>query len=255
MVFHGTKEEGKELASNRKVLYSDLDLNRHLNNSKYIEGCPSDEEVLAKLREDEKTKKALGESKVETLTTENYTIRWYVVKYHDDGWHIDGVLQEKTTENTPEPTNPDKEPGTNPGGGSTPGGTNPGGSTTPGGDSGTVVIPDDETPLAPGPDNDADTPSDNEESDSSNDDNDGITEIEDEDTPLSDGTDIEDEDVPLSDGSDLDDAETIIEDEDTPLSDNPLTGDSVSVLWAVLAVMAAMGLLVVFVAGKRKKED
>ena len=61
--------------------------------------------------------------------------------------------------------------------------------------------------------------------------------------------------MPLSDGSDLDDAETIIEDEDTPLSDNPLTGDSVSVLWAVLAVMAAMGLLVVFVAGKRKKED
>lgn len=30
-------EEGKELISNRKVLYSDLDLNRHLNNSKYIE--------------------------------------------------------------------------------------------------------------------------------------------------------------------------------------------------------------------------
>ena len=233
-----------------------------LGNADYIADCPADKDVFANLQKDDKTSKKFAELNINvaTLTEKNYDIYWYVVKYDTaDGWHVDGILHKKTTNpgTNPEPTNPEPtnpEP-TNPGGGSTPGGTNPGGSTTPGGDSGTVVIPDDETPLAPGPDNDADTPSDNEESDSSNDDNDGITEIEDEDTPLSDGTDIEDEDVPLSDGSDLDDAETIIEDEDTPLSDNPLTGDSVSVLWAVLAVMAAMGLLVVFVAGKRKKED
>ena len=231
-----------------------------LGKADYIADCPADSDVFANLQNDVKTLNKFAELNIDvtTLTADNYDIYWYVVKYDTaDGWHVDGILHKKTTNpgTNPEPTNPDKEPGTTPGGGSTPGGTNPGGSTTPGGDSGTVVIPDDETPLAPGPDNDADTPSDNEESDSSNDDNDGITEIEDEDTPLSDGTDIEDEDVPLSDGSDLDDAETIIEDEDTPLSDNPLTGDSVSVLWAVLAVMAAMGLLVVFVAGKRKKED
>ena len=231
-----------------------------LGNADYIADCPADKDVFANLQKDDKTSKKFAELNIDvtTLTADNYDIYWYVVKYDTaDGWHVDGILHKKTTNpgTNPEPTNPDKEPGTTPGGGSTPGGTNPGGSTTPGGDSGTVVIPDDDTPLAPGPDNDADTPSDNEESDSSNDDNDGITETEDEDTPLSDGTDIEDEDVPLSDGSDLDDAETIIEDEDTPLSDNPLTGDSVSVLWAVLAVMAAMGLLVVFVAGKRKKED
>ena len=251
-----------------------------LGKADYIADCPADSDVFANLQNDVKTLNKFAELNIDvtTLTADNYDIYWYVVKYDTaDGWHVDGILHKKTTNpgtnpeptnpeptnpeptnpepTNPEPTNPDKEPGTNPGGGSTPGGTNPGGSTTPGGDSGTVVIPDDDTPLAPGPDNDADTPSDNEESDSSNDDNDGITEIEDEDTPLSDGTDIEDEDVPLSDGSDLDDAETIIEDEDTPLSDNPLTGDSVSVLWAVLAVMAAMGLLVVFVAGKRKKED
>ena len=261
--------------------------NDYLGNEKYVKDCPTNSDVFANLQKDDKTSKKFAELNINvaTLTEKNYDIYWYVVKYDTaDGWHVDGILHKKTTNpgtnpeptnpeptnpeptnpeptnpepTNPEPTNPEPtnpEP-TNPGGGSTPGGTNPGGSTTPGGDSGTVVIPDDETPLAPGPDNDADTPSDNEESDSSNDDNDGITEIEDEDTPLSDGTDIEDEDVPLSDGSDLDDAETIIEDEDTPLSDNPLTGDSVSVLWAVLAVMAAMGLLVVFVAGKRKKED
>ena len=258
-----------------------------LGNADYIADCPADSDVFANLQNDDKTLNKFAELNINVaaLTEKNYDIYWYVVKYDTaDGWHVDGILQEKSSEEEKEEEkdpekNPDKEqendpgtnpgtdpgtnpgtdpgtnPGTTPGGGSTPGGTNPGGSTTPGGDSGTVVIPDDETPLAPGPDNDADTPSDNEESDSSNDDNDGITEIEDEDTPLSDGTDIEDENVPLSDGSDLDDAETIIEDEDTPLSDNPLTGDSVSVLWAVLAVMAAMGLLVVFVAGKRKKED
>ena len=236
--------------------------NDYLGNEKYVKDCPTNSDVFANLQKDDKTSKKFAELNINvaTLTEKNYDIYWYVVKYDTaDGWHVDGILHKKTTNpgTNPEPTNPEPtnpEP-TNPGGGSTPGGTNPGGSTTPGGDSGTVVIPDDETPLAPGPDNDADTPSDNEESDSSNDDNDGITEIEDEDTPLSDGTDIEDENVPLSDGSDLDDAETIIEDEDTPLSDNPLTGDSVSVLWAVLSVMAAMGLLVVFVAGKRKKED
>ena len=241
--------------------------NDYLGNEKYVKDCPTNSDVFANLQKDDKTSKKFAELNINvaTLTEKNYDIYWYVVKYDTaDGWHVDGILHKKTTNpgtnpepTNPEPTNPEPtnpEP-TNPGGGSTPGGTNPGGSTTPGGDSGTVVIPDGDTPLAPGPDNDADTPSDNEESDSSNDDNDGITEIEDEDTPLSDGTDIEDENVPLSDGSDLDDAETIIEDEDTPLSDNPLTGDSVSVLWAVLAVMAAMGLLVVFVAGKRKKED
>ena len=249
---------------------------KYLGKEDCVQDCPADKDVFANLQKDAKTSKKFAELNIDvaTLTEKNYDIYWYVVKYDTaDGWHVDGILHKKTTNpeptnpeptnpeptnpepTNPEPTNPDKEPGTNPGGGSTPGGTNPGGGTTPGGDSGTVVIPDDDTPLAPGPGSDADTPSDNEESDSSNDDNEGITEIEDEDVPLSDGTDIEDEDVPLSDGSDLDDVETIIEDEDTPLSDNPLTGDSVSVLWAVLAVMAAMGLLVVFVAGKRKKED
>ncbi|MDD7333703.1 MAG: InlB B-repeat-containing protein [Lachnospiraceae bacterium] len=236
----------------------------YLGKEEYVQDCPDDAVVFANLQKDAKTLKKFAELdiNVTTLTAKNYDIYWYVVKYDTaDGWHVDGILQKKGNlgEDNSDGDNQgggNTSGGTTPGGSTTPGGgTNPGGSTTPGGDSGTVVIPDDETPLAPGPDNDADTPSDNEGSDSSNDDNDGITEIEDEDTPLSDGTDIEDEDVPLSDGSDLDDAETIIEDEDTPLSDNPLTGDSVSVLWAVLAVMAAMGLLVVFVAGKRKKED
>ncbi len=28
----------------------------------------------------------------DTLTTENYTVRWYVCKYQNDGWHVDGKL-------------------------------------------------------------------------------------------------------------------------------------------------------------------
>ena len=74
--------------------------------------------------------------------------------------------------------------------------------------------------------------------------------------PLADGTDIDDEDVPLADFPTEDDAEvTDILDEETPLSDNPLTGDSASVLWAVMAALAAFGLTAVAVTGKRKREE
>ncbi len=62
-----------------------------------FERFPTDEEVLQKVRE-------LGsEIKIddevisrENLTTSNFTVRWYVVKYDEtDGWHIDGVLVAK----------------------------------------------------------------------------------------------------------------------------------------------------------------
>lgn len=34
------------------------------------------------------------------LNTDNYEIYWYVVKYHGDGWHVDGVLSRKTADLT-----------------------------------------------------------------------------------------------------------------------------------------------------------
>ncbi len=36
----------------------------------------------------------------ENATTENYTVRWYVLKEQVDGWHIDGVMVAKTAEIT-----------------------------------------------------------------------------------------------------------------------------------------------------------
>ncbi|MCC8132001.1 MAG: hypothetical protein LUC38_00815 [Oscillospiraceae bacterium] len=36
----------------------------------------------------------------ENATTDNYTVRWYVLKEQVDGWHIDGVMVAKTAEIT-----------------------------------------------------------------------------------------------------------------------------------------------------------
>ncbi len=69
---------------------------------------PSDQEVLASIRQMADvantgyggTKKIRLDGKlidINTLTPENYTIRWYVCKYHNDGWHIDGKLTPKVT--------------------------------------------------------------------------------------------------------------------------------------------------------------
>ena len=72
---------------------------------------------------------------------------------------------------------------------------------------------------------------------------------------LSDETELDDEDVPLADLPDDEAEVTTIDDEDIPLSDNPLTGDSASVLWAVMVALAAFGLTAVAVTGKRKREE
>lgn len=69
-----------------------------------LESFPSDETVLANLRDEagwsKDAKIKLGEdgSEVakEDLTTDNFTVRWYVLKYQRaDAWHIDGVLVAK----------------------------------------------------------------------------------------------------------------------------------------------------------------
>lgn len=239
----------------------------YLGNENYVKDCPLDDDVFAKLQIDGKTLKKFGElnKDVSTLTADNYNIYWYVVKYDTaDGWHVDGILQKKNSGGgnpdgetpgggKPEGGNPGggNPGGGNPGGGN-PGGSNPGGGTTPG-DPGTTVIPDDDTPLAPNPGSDVNDDTSDVPSDS--DDVEEITEIDDEEVPLSDETELDDEDVPLADLPEDDAEVTTIDDEDTPLSDNPLTGDSASVLWAVMAALAAFGLTAVAVTGKRKREE
>ncbi len=62
-----------------------------------VEQMPSDEEVLAHIREGSYTI-TLDGKKIpnERITSEYFTVRWYVLKYeHSDGWHVDGVLVAK----------------------------------------------------------------------------------------------------------------------------------------------------------------
>ena len=62
-----------------------------------IDSFPSDAEVLKSLRDGNYSVTVDGE-KVDSseLTTDHFTVRWYVLKYHyDDAWHVDGVLVSK----------------------------------------------------------------------------------------------------------------------------------------------------------------
>lgn len=62
-----------------------------------MEEFPSDEDVLASLRKNNEEIR-VGDQviPVENLTTANFKVRWYVVKYaHADGWHVDGILVAK----------------------------------------------------------------------------------------------------------------------------------------------------------------
>ena len=210
----------------------------------YVSNCPNDEDVFLSLQNDHTGKtQAYFQSKdidITELTSENYSIYWYVVKYHNDGWHVDGILMPKSSDTDVEPT---PEPTIDP----TP-------ITTP--DPVITEITDDETPLAPNPSDDMD-----------NDTTVEPIEIDDEDVPLSDGTDvdnedisvieeidIDDEDVPLADFPTEDDAEvTDILDEEIPLSDNPMTGDSDSIFWAIMAICSVIGLVILFAIHKCKK--
>ena len=62
-----------------------------------IDNFPKDEDVLSALRENN-TKLKLGDREINPsdFTTDNFAVRWYVLKYeHSDGWHVDGVLVAK----------------------------------------------------------------------------------------------------------------------------------------------------------------
>ena len=220
-----------------------------LGKSGYVSSCPNDEDVLLSLQNDNTGKtQAYFQSKdidITELTSENYSIYWYVVKYHNDGWHVDGILMPKFSNTDIEPTpEPEPDPIIDP----TP-------ITTP--DHVTTEITDDETPLAPNPSDDMDNDTTTEP-----------TDIDDEDVPLSDGNDvdnedisvveeieIDDEDVPLADFPTEDDAEvTDILDEEIPLSDNPMTGDSDSIFWVIMAICSIFGLAILFAIHKCEKK-
>ena len=215
----------------------------------YVSNCPNDEDVFLTLQNDPTGKtQAYFQSKdidITNLTSENYSIYWYVVKYHNDGWHVDGILMPKSSDTDIEPTpepEPDPEPTIDP----TP-------IITP--DPVITEIPYDDTPLAPNPSDDMDDDTTIEPTEP--------TDIDDEDVPLSDGSDmdnedtsaieeidIDDEDVPLADFPTEDEEVTDILDEEIPLSDNPMTGDSDSILWAIIAICSAFGLAILFATEK-----
>ena len=209
----------------------------------YVSNCPNDEDVFLTLQNDHTGKtQAYFQSKdidITNLTSENYSIYWYVVKYHNDGWHVDGILMPKSSDTDIEP---DPEPTIDP----TP-------IITP--DPVITEIPYDDTPLAPNPSDDMDDDTTIEPTEP--------TDIDDEDVPLSDGSDmdnedtsaieeidIDDEDVPLADFPTEDEEVTDILDEEIPLSDNPMTGDSDSILWAIIAICSAFGLAILFATEK-----
>ena len=233
----------------------------------YVSSCPNDEDVFLTLQNDHTGKtQAYFQSKdidITNLTSENYSIYWYVVKYHNDGWHVDGILLPKSSntdiEPTPEPTpEPEPEPTIDP----TP-------ITTP--DPVITEITDDETPSAPNPSDDIDNDTtvesvepieiDDEDvpladgTDVDNEDTSAIEEIEidDDDVPISDETEIDDEDVPLADFPTEDEEVTDILDEEIPLSDNPMTGDSDSIFWAIIAICSVIGLVILFAIHKCEK--
>ena len=232
----------------------------------YVSSCPNDEDVFLSLQNDHTGKtQAYFQSKdidVTNLTSENYSIYWYVVKYHNDGWHVDGILMPKSSdtdiEPTPEPT-PEPEPEPEPTIDPTP-------ITTP--DPVTTEIPYDATPSVPNPSDDMDNDTtvepieiDDEDvplSDGTDMDNEDISvteeiEIDDEDVPISDETELDDEDVPLADLPKDDEEVTDILDEEIPLSDNPMTGDNDSILWAIMAIFSVFGLAIPFVTEKCEK--
>ena len=219
-----------------------------LGQSGYIANCPNDDDIFLSLQNDSTGKtQAYFQNKdidIAELNSDKYSIYWYVVKYHKDGWHVDGILLPKSSNTDIEPTpEPEPDPIIDP----TP-------ITTP--DHVTTEITDDETPLAPNPSDDMDNDTTTEP-----------TDIDDEDVPLSDGNDvdnedtsaieeieIDDEDVPLADLPIEDDVEVIdVLDEEIPLSDNPMTGDNTSVIWAIMAIWSALGLALLYVSGKYEK--
>ena len=234
-----------------------------LGQSGYVSSCPNDEDIFLSLQNDHTGKtQAYFQSKdinITELTSENYSIYWYVVKYHNDGWHVDGILMPKSSNTDIEPTpEPEPEPTIDP----TP-------ITTP--DPVITEITDDETPSAPNPSDDIDNDTtvesvepieiDDEDvpladgTDVDNEDTSAIEEIEidDDDVPISDETEIDDEDVPLADFPTEDEEVTDILDEEIPLSDNPMTGDSDSIFWAIIAICSVIGLVILFAIHKCEK--
>lgn len=75
--------------------------NKSLYNSNFqgvtFDSFPSDSAVLESVRNSSKELMEDGKTvDKSTITTDNYTVRWYSFKYENsDGWHVDGVLVRK----------------------------------------------------------------------------------------------------------------------------------------------------------------
>lgn len=228
----------------------------YLGKTDFIQDPPTDADVFDRLKNDTKTKQHYTAEQLAKLSSENYDIYWYVVKYHNDGWHVDGILKEKMNDDgSNPPTTPggsEETPGTpggdgtsgsggtpsTPGGGGTSGGGTP---TTPGGNTPQTDIPEDDVPLTDHPSETEDIPEDDVPL---TDLPDETEDIPDDDVPLSDlpceVTDIPDDDVPLTDLPG--EAEDIPED-DIPLADNPATGDN-TFIWLLAAMVSGLGLVI-----------
>ena len=68
-----------------------------INGSITMDTFPTDESIFAKLRASNAKIQLDGVTiPVDHLTSDNFTIRWYVLKYDKgDGWHVDGILVAK----------------------------------------------------------------------------------------------------------------------------------------------------------------
>lgn len=104
IVLGGTS--GTDLNTNHTTITSDLSkgyTKPETEGYSYHATFPTDEMVLQNVRKmvESGTKITINghEITVDELTTENFTIKWYVFKYDTtDGWHIDGILVAKTGE-------------------------------------------------------------------------------------------------------------------------------------------------------------
>jgi hypothetical protein len=88
---------GTDLNENHTTITGSLTSGYTKNDCTYQIEFPTDEEVLRTIRAGSTSIK-INNNVVsgDELTTENFTIKWYVFKYASDGWHMDGILVAKT---------------------------------------------------------------------------------------------------------------------------------------------------------------
>ncbi len=84
---------------------------------KYLSSVPSDDEMFDIIRNEFESNDSIIKDhtgaliKWDKFTPENYRIHWYVLKYESaDGWHVDGILVDRATDEVISIIEPDPEP-------------------------------------------------------------------------------------------------------------------------------------------------